>query len=252
MYRSPKGNPSLFIDKLEHKLDLLKRHSNKQIVLTSDSNIDLSNFDNFEPSNRLVNTMLEHGFIPVISRPTRVTSHSATIIDHTFVNNCAAVTKSGIISIDLSDHLAPFTNILIEKRKCDIFEDVQSQNWRQINDENLELFKKEYSEADWSFVANIESADDKFTAFETKYRNIYDKCFPPKTKQNKKRKFDKPWLLPWLKGACDRKNKLYKIYVKNPTIENEVKYKKLKNFVTKHIKKAKNTYYSKINLDVFF
>ena len=128
MYRSPKGNPSHFLDKLEHKLDLLKRHSNKQIVLTSDSNIDLLNFDHYEPSNRLVNSMAEHGFLPVISRPTRITSHSATIIDHIFVNNCAAVTKSGIVSIDLSDHLAPFINILIERNKCDIFEDSKSQN----------------------------------------------------------------------------------------------------------------------------
>ena len=120
----------------------------------------------------------------------------------------------------------------------------KSQNWRQITDENLDLFKKEILETEWNFVANFESADDKYTAFEAKYRKIYDKCFPPKSKQNKKRKFDKPWLLPWLKGVCDRKNKLYRIYVGNPTIENEVKYKKLKNFVTKHIKKAKNTYYS--------
>ena len=63
------------------------------------------------------------------------------------------------------------------------------------------------------------------------YRKIYDKCFPEKSKTNR-RKNDKPWILPWLQDACKRKNKVYKIYVKNPTIENQVKYKKLKNFIS--------------------
>ena len=242
MYRSPSGNPGLFIDKLEQKLDLLKRHKNKLIILTSDSNIDLLKFDHHEPTNRLVNSLAENGFIPVISRPTRITSHSATVIDHIFVNNCTAVTKSGIVTVDLSDHLAPFVNILIDGDKFQIVE--HERNWRQINDENLELFKKEISETDWNFLAETESADEKYTTFEQKYRESYEKCFPLKSRLKKKRKIDKPWCLPWLQGACDRKKNLFKTFVKKPTIENETKYKKLKKFVAKHVKKAKRTYYT--------
>ena len=129
--------------------------------------------------NRYLNLLSEHGFASVISRPTRITYHSATLIDHIFVNNCMAVTNSGIITADLSDHLAPFVNILMKKEKRDIFED--SQTWRQINDENLELFKSEISSTDWSSLINIESANDKYTAFESLYRGTYEKCFPPKT-----------------------------------------------------------------------
>ena len=218
MYRSPSGQPSNFIDKLEQKLDQLKRHKNKLIILTSDSNIDLLKFGHYEPTSRLVNTLAEHGFVPVVSRPTRITSHTATIIDHIFVNNCTAVTKSGIITVDLSDHLAPFVNIIIENGKCQLLEDAQF--WRQISEENLDLFKKEIFETDWNFVFNAESANEKYNAFEEKYHEIYDRCFPPKNNKRKKRKVDKPWILPWLQGACDRKNKFYKIFVKNPTIEN--------------------------------
>ena len=244
MYRSPdsKLKPDDFIDKLENRLDILKRHSNKLIVLTSDSNIDLLKYDNYVPTNRLVDTLTEHGFFPVISRPTRVTEHSATLIDHIFVNNISAVTKSGIITIDLSDHLAPFVNILIDRNKLDRFED--SQTWRHINDENLDNFKKEITETDWDIIRTIDSANDKYTVFETKYREIYEKHFPHKKKKIKKRKHDKPWILPWLQGACDRKNKLYKTYIKNPTPINHANYKRVKKFVTKQIKKAKREYYS--------
>lgn len=243
MYRSPAPSANIikFIDNLESRLKLLERHSNKLVVLTCDSNINLLNFESHENTNRYLNLLSEHGFVPVISRPTRITYHSATLIDHIFVNNCMAVTNSGIITADLSDHLAPFVNILIKKEKRQILED--SGTWRQINDENLELFKSEILSTDWSSITNIESANDKYTAFESIYREIYEKCFPHKTKRAKKEIYDKPWMQQWLKCACERKNKLHKIFVTNPTISNESKYKTMKKFVAKHIKRAKRAYY---------
>lgn len=245
MYRSPcrECKPTLFIDKLEQKLDLLTRHKNKQIVLVSDSNIDLLKYKHHEPTNKLVNLLTEHGFSPTISRPTRITTHSATLIDHIFVNNCAAVTKSGIVTIDISDHLAPFVSILIDSQKRQAFEN-DSFTWRQINDENLENFRLKILSTDWSSVENADSADEKYGIFESKYREIYEHCFPARVSKNRKRKTDQPWLLPWLQGACDRKNKLHKKFVKKPSIENETQYKKLKNFCAKHVKKAKYAYYS--------
>jgi len=243
MYRSPSSDPCHFIGTLEQKLELLKKHKNKHVILVSDSNIDLLKYNHYEPTNKLVDLLTEHGFCPTISRPTRVTAHSATLIDHIFVNNCSAVTKSGIITTDISDHLAPFVNILIDKLKCQAFEN-DSYEWRQMSDESLELFKREISNTNWDFVQIPDSADEKYTLFEIKYKQIYDMCFPIKTKSPKRRKFDQPWVQPWLQGACDRKNKLYKKFVKKPTIENEIQYKKLKKFVVKHVKKAKYAYYS--------
>ena len=81
--------------------------------------------------------------------------------------------------------------------------------------------------------------------FEGKYREIYDECFPMKTKPKKIRKFDQPWILPWREDACARKNRLYHTFVKSPTIAHKVQYTKMKIFVDKHIKLAKNKYYKK-------
>ena len=44
MYRSPSGDPTNFIAELESKLEALKKHKNKHIILVSDSNIDLLKF----------------------------------------------------------------------------------------------------------------------------------------------------------------------------------------------------------------
>ena len=47
---------------------------------------------------------------PVITRPTRVTRHSSTVIDHILTN--AILTKnisSGIVKMDISDHFPIFS-----------------------------------------------------------------------------------------------------------------------------------------------
>ena len=247
MYRSPSFPPGPFIDNLGQKLDTLKRYKNKNIVLVSDSNIDLLKHDSFEPANQLVDLYAEHGFIPTISRPTHITEHSATLIDHIFVNNCEAITKSGIITTDVSDHLAPYVNLLIDSTVLNKAKNNSTtrsnENFRQMSEENLANFKTQISGADWGFINRCDSADTKFELFESKYREIYDNCFPMKCKLKKKRKFEKPWLLPWLSEACDRKNKCYIAFVKCPTTINKTKYLKYKRFVAKHIRKAKSKYY---------
>ena len=245
MYRSPSGDLDKFFDKLNQTLQQLNRHRNKQILFVSDSNIDLLKHGHFENATKLVDIFSEHGFAPLISRPTRITNHSATLIDHIFSNNCHTITQSGIITENLSDHLAVYVSILMDPHKVNlkISEDTTSHEHHFISDEKLTNFKSEIASTDWTFLNQIDSADKKFENFEHEYNKIYQKHFPPKPRRAKKRKNEKPWILPWLQAACDRKNAMYKTFVKNPTIENETKYKKLKRFVTKHIKKAKNKFY---------
>ena len=245
MYRSPSGDLERFLEKQNQILQKLNRHRSKQILFVSDSNVDLLKYGRCENATKLVDTFSEFGFAPLISRPTRITNHSASLIDHIFSNNCHTITQSGIITENLSDHLAVYVNLLLDPNKVNhkISEDTNSHEQYLINDEKLVDFKKEIANTDWTFLDQVYSADEKFEKFEHEYTKIYQKNFPPKTKRSKKRKTDKPWILPWLQSACDRKNAMYKTFVKHPTIENETKYKKLKKFVTQHIKKAKNKFY---------
>ena len=49
------------------------------------------------------------GFHPLITKPTRITSYSATLIDNIFTNDSEFRAKSGIIITDISDHPPVFT-----------------------------------------------------------------------------------------------------------------------------------------------
>lgn len=247
MYRSPSESPSTFVNILEQKLSILHAHRNKHIVLVSDSNLDLLKFGSHTETTRLVDLMNENGYVPTISRPTRITSHSATIIDHIFVNNCHVVTRSGVITECLSDHLPVFVTLLVDpNRENQRLKQINIDNiaFRQINESNLNNFKKDLQSADWSEVLQAEAANAKFEIFEKIYSTLYTKNFPTlDTSRKKKRKCDKAWILPWLQTACDRKNEMYKTFIKRPTVENEKKYKDMKKFVEKHVKLAKQRFY---------
>jgi hypothetical protein len=70
-----------------------------------DFNINLLNSNSHKPTNDFVDILLLNSFYPTISKPTRITYHSSTLIDNIITNNLDHDMISGIIYTDLSDHL---------------------------------------------------------------------------------------------------------------------------------------------------
>ena len=61
----------------------------------------------------LIDIMPNHGFVQIVSRPTRVTDNSATLIDHVYTNKFDYTLSCNVLTIDISDHLATSTTIKI-------------------------------------------------------------------------------------------------------------------------------------------
>ena len=252
MYRSPSKTPTKFIERLELQFKLLSKHKNKHIVFTSDSNINLIDHATSDHAKRLVDLYTQHGYVPVISRPTHFwhTSNKPTLIDHIFCNSVDRIASSGIITNPVSDHLGIYLTLLIDsnkpnnryinKNKTD-----NLSNQRDMSEENLVKFRERLQDVDWSTVEETVSAQDKYTEFWKIYTETYNDCFPVKKQSNsKKYKHPRPWMSSWLAEACVRKNKAYSTFIKSPTLTNKANYRKLKKFTTKHIKKAKQKYYA--------
>ena len=55
--------------------------------LLGDVNICLLNHSTHSETGSYLDTLYSSAFVPVINRPTRVTDHSASLIDHIFTNN---------------------------------------------------------------------------------------------------------------------------------------------------------------------
>jgi hypothetical protein len=62
--------------------------------------------------------MFENGAFPIINRPTRVSAHSATLIDNIITTEVFDKSlRKGIIKTDVSDHFPIFFAIDISKRQ---------------------------------------------------------------------------------------------------------------------------------------
>ena len=80
----------------------------KQIFLLGDFNINLLNYNIHQPTNDFLDSLASNSIIPYILQPTRLTSHSKTLIDNIFSNILSSEIISGNLTATISDHLPQF------------------------------------------------------------------------------------------------------------------------------------------------
>ena len=83
IYRVPNPNRHLSIQYYEDIISKLQ-YENKEVILGTDHNFDYLN-STCAHSKHLLETYFSAGFIPTITRPTRITHASATLIDNIYV-----------------------------------------------------------------------------------------------------------------------------------------------------------------------
>ena len=59
-------------------------------------------------ANLYINSILSHAAIPLITKPTRISNNSSTIIDHIITNDLKHELQTFIVKSDLTDHYPIF------------------------------------------------------------------------------------------------------------------------------------------------
>ena len=123
--------------------------------------------------------MIEHNLIPTITKPTRVTPSSATLIDNIFLTSEAHETHQSKIIIDnISDHYPSLltienlnlTNIVPQKIKS-----------RKIGKKEINDIKIKLSTIDWNSELSNHPTNESFNIFHDKLMTIIDVVAPEKT-----------------------------------------------------------------------
>lgn len=71
-----------------------------------DFNINPLKYDCCNFANHFFKQLSSSGYMPLITKPTRITKSTATLIDNIFTNNLSRTEQSsGILINDISDHL---------------------------------------------------------------------------------------------------------------------------------------------------
>ena len=186
--------------------------------------------------------MFSRIFFPLITRPTRITSHKASLIDNIFTNEPLNQPISGLFMYDISDHLPIFA---IMPGYVQTSYNNKYFTFRDKNPENLARFKSEIETVNWAGLPDFNNPSRAYGAFLKKYKQIFNRCFPLKKVKAKNVSLKKPWFSKALLKSVRKKNILYKRFLNNPTSRSEFLYKCYKNKLNHTIRVAKRLYYGK-------
>ena len=188
--------------------------------------------------------MYSNTFFPLITRPTRITSHTATLIDNIFTNHFHHHSISGLLFTDISDHL-PVFSICFDENNSNQNPNDFTAAFRDKNKKKQLKFKEKLESVNSSQLDGYDDPNKSYKSFLSKYTELYNASFPLKKIKVKNYSVCKPWLSRGILKSIKRKNVLYKRYLINSTLEHELSYKRYKNKLNHSLRIAKSLYYAK-------
>ena len=240
-YRHPNTSVSDFANYFLFSLDKL-RFANHCYVF-GDINISLSNYSSHSITKAFVESVLDANFLPYVYLPTRLTDHSATIIDHVyscdkFDDNHSC--KTGLLLNDIADHCANFMFIIDKVVKPKFASTIK--RFRSFSKKNYEIFKNALSAIDWSPVYDCDDPNAAFNTFIDIFTTTHDLSFPfveIKTKAIPSKK----WITSALIKSINQKCKLYKKWIKSKKKCDENKYRNYSKILRKLLDYSEKLYY---------
>ena len=225
VYRHPRPNINLF---QEHFLRILGTLSLKKhkFLICGDFNIALLKHYSSSKIDSYLSTHLYSEFcFNLITKPTRITSHSSTLLDHLYTNMLSKQITSGILTHDISDHLPTFCIIPI---KVDIVE--QTKTFRCAKNFNVDDYVMDVENlVSDSFIDccnNNGNEEFAFNNFINGFSNIINHHLPIKTTPRKRRKTNhKLWLKTGILNSIKTKNKLFRKSYKQNNVQLTTFYK---------------------------
>ena len=197
-------------------------HENKSTLLTGDFNVNLISYNKKRGTYNFLELLFNHNFTPQITLPTRVTEKSATLIDNIFVNNPSFKYLPGNITTSISDHLPQF--IILENVKgSNLKRGRISTTYRDFRYFNIDSFKRDLQEINWSFATENNDIDLGFETFFRLFNKALDRHAPIKKSTTKEEKIkSKSWITKGIKKSISIRDKLYKEMVKEKNILTKV------------------------------
>ena len=237
-YRSQKADPLIFIEKFSEALSDINSIHNNEIVVCGDFNFDLLKTESCSISLDFLNSIRSCSLIPTITKPTRITESTASLLDNILVKDPSSY-FSGILESSITDHYPVF---YIKKN----FFTSSSTNapisirYRVINEDTIASLRSTLLtyNLDDLIDDDVNASMNDFSDF---VFNIYDSCCPVKLKTLSPKSLKCPWINNEIKSHIRRRDAYAKLYKSGKV--SKYLFNKYKNYVTNLIRNAKKDYY---------
>ena len=192
VYRPPNTCLETFLTEYKTSLNMACDQKNKQVIVGMDHNINLLKHDTHAKTQEFIEINLDLGLIPVITKPTRVTHSSATLIDNLLISESLQhLSTSGVLITDLSDHfpcLLMLKEFNISRKQC------QQLIKRKLNKENPDKIKKDLANYEWENELSKLSTNNAFDLFHKKLQSSINHHALERVTHLKPKRINKPWI----------------------------------------------------------
>ena len=149
--------------------------------------------------------LLSLGFMPVITKPTRITDQTVTLIDHIYTNTPEKLIKSGLCLADISDHLPVFctmANTLPTNNEPRFFRDFRHLNENAFHQDLLAVDFKSLISTDVN--ESVTTIVDNLTAITDRHAPLR------KASKRQRKRLERPWISKAIMHSIRQRHKLVK------------------------------------------
>ena len=245
-YRPPNQSSQELDQFFEVYLELLDRilALNLPFFIVGDINLDLFKInENNSPSMRLLEALNFNGILNTITKATRITRNTSTLIDIFGVGNFIPnLMLSCVLTSQISDHLLLINAFRIGGNKKT--PQPVSYEKRLLGEDNINSLNDALFNTDWSSVLNQNNVNAAYNNFISIFLGLYNTLCPKvKVKKNLKIQPQQPFMDSHLLRMREHKHFLHDIFLRERTRESEVVYNQYRNSYNRNIRRAKLEHY---------
>jgi hypothetical protein len=242
IYRVPGTSEHLSIDRYNTILQKLNNFKG-DIIIGTDQNFNYLNTETHANTLNLLDTFISAGFLPTITKPTRITYNSSTLIDNIYVRTQSLQTlSSGIITTYISDHLPIF---MFLGKQTSVKKQPIIIKYRALDNTAIDNIKSELDNINWD-ILDTYHLNEAVNFLSTKILITLDLHAPEKTRLiSRKNQLRQPWMSSALLNSSKSSDKLFKKSLGKPADSDaHIKYITYRNLFNKAKRASKLNYYS--------
>ena len=214
----------------------------EHVFIYGDFNLNVLELTQNKFISEYIESIFSHGFLQLVTRPTRITENSATLIDHILTNSTVQSHETFLLCSKMSDHFPIIHQLNFDKIK-------PSNGMVQTRDfspDSMLRFKNAIKNYNWSHVTEQVCAQEATNNFLSTFDTLYNAFFPLTVKKLIKSLNPlEPWMMRGILISRKRKNELCNLSLKNPSPTSITQFKNFRNLYNTVIRNAKKLYFQR-------
>ena len=241
-YRPPNTNSDRSLKEYKDILKKLRSQKTHDLIIGLDHNYDLLKCETNKSTTKFMNMNEDYNLICGITKPTRVTNKSATLLDNIIIGGKLQCNYTPYVIVeDMSDHypcLVILHNVNLSKK------DKVSITKRNITDDSIDTIKRKLDSVDWMYLEDLD-VNEAFESFHEKLTNTIDEVCPQKEFRIRQDKLIRdPWITKGLQNSLRRQKHLYKEQLRSNDPVSTNRYKSYRNLLKKLLRQSKIAYFT--------